>query len=122
MAITTCRAGNVIGGGDFAVDRIVPDCVRAVENNKDIIIRNPFSIRPYQHVLEPVIAYLMIAKAQYEDKSLAGNYNVGPDDMDCWTTGNLVNLFARSGRRRQDRRLAGSMRTIRVSTKQIFLN
>lgn len=122
VAITTCRAGNVIGGGDFAVDRIVPDCVRAVENNKDIIIRNPFSIRPYQHVLEPVIAYLMIAKAQYEDKSLAGNYNVGPDDMDCWTTGNLVNLFARSGRRRQDRRLAGSMRTIRVSTKQIFLN
>lgn len=93
VAITTCRAGNVIGGGDFAVDRIVPDCVRAVENNKDIIIRNPFSIRPYQHVLEPVIAYLMIAKAQYEDKSLAGNYNVGPDDMDCWTTGNLVNLF-----------------------------
>lgn len=93
VAITTCRAGNVIGGGDFAVDRIVPDCVRAVENNKDIIIRNPFSIRPYQHVLEPVIAYLMIAKAQYEDKSLAGNYNVEPDDMDCWTTGNLVNLF-----------------------------
>ena len=93
VAITTCRAGNVIGGGDFAVDRIIPDCIRAVENNKDIIIRNPFSTRPYQHVLEPVMAYLMIAQAQYEDKGLAGNYNVGPDEMDCWTTGNLVSLF-----------------------------
>lgn len=93
VAITTCRAGNVIGGGDFATDRIVPDCIRAVEKGEKIIVRNPFSTRPYQHVLEPVVAYLMIAQAQYEDKSLAGNYNVGPDDTDCWTTGNLVDLF-----------------------------
>lgn len=95
IAITTCRAGNVIGGGDFAADRIIPDCIRAIQDKKDIIVRNPFSTRPYQHVLEPVIAYLMIAQAQYEDKSLAGNYNVGPDDSDCWTTGNLVDLFCR---------------------------
>ena len=93
IAITTCRAGNVIGGGDFAADRIIPDCVRAVESKKDIIVRNPFSTRPYQHVLEPVVAYLMIAKAQYEDKKYAGNYNIGPDEADCWTTGDLVDLF-----------------------------
>lgn len=93
-AISTARAGNVIGGGDFAADRIIPDCVRAaLEKQNEIIVRNPFSTRPYQHVLEPVAAYLMIAKAQYEDKKYAGNYNVGPDDNDCWTTGNLVNLF-----------------------------
>lgn len=93
VAITTCRAGNVIGGGDFATDRIIPDCVRAVNNKKDIIVRNPYSTRPYQHVLEPVVAYLMIAQAQYKDKNVAGNYNVGPDETDCWTTGNLVDLF-----------------------------
>lgn len=93
VAITTCRAGNVIGGGDFAKDRIIPDCIRAVEDKKDIIVRNPFSIRPYQHVLEPVIAYLMIAQAQYNDKRMAGNYNIGPNDTDCWTTGELVDLF-----------------------------
>lgn len=93
VAITTCRAGNVIGGGDFATDRIIPDCIRAAENGNDIVVRNPFSTRPYQHVLEPVVAYLMIAQAQYLNKALAGNYNVGPDDTDCWTTGNLVTLF-----------------------------
>ena len=93
VAISTARAGNVIGGGDFAIDRIIPDCVRAAEEGKDIIVRNPYSTRPYQHVLEPVIAYLMIAKAQYEDISYADNYNVGPDEADCWTTGNLVTLF-----------------------------
>ena len=93
VAISTCRAGNVIGGGDFANDRILPDCVRAVEAGQDIIVRNPYSTRPYQHVLEPVITYLMLAQAQYEDVSLAGSYNVGPDDGDCWTTGVLVKLF-----------------------------
>jgi CDP-glucose 4,6-dehydratase len=93
LAISTARAGNVIGGGDFANDRIIPDCVRALENNADIIVRNPNSTRPYQHVLEPVFAYLMIAKAQYEDASCADCYNVGPDDCDCVTTGELVDLF-----------------------------
>lgn len=93
VAISTARAGNVIGGGDFASDRIVPDCVRAVASGKDIIVRNPYSTRPYQHVLEPVYAYLMIAMNQYEDGAYAGNYNVGPDDCDCITTGELVTLF-----------------------------
>ena len=93
LAVSTCRAGNVIGGGDFAVDRIIPDCIRAAEQQKDIVVRNPFSTRPYQHVLEPVVAYLMIAKEQYLNKKLAGCYNVGPNETDCWTTGELVTLF-----------------------------
>lgn len=93
VAVSTARAGNVIGGGDFANDRIVPDCVRAAEKKQDIIVRNPHSTRPYQHVLEPLAIYLTIAKAQYEDKKYAGFYNVGPDDKDCVTTGQLVDLF-----------------------------
>ena len=93
VAVSTARAGNVIGGGDFANDRIIPDCVRAAGTNRDIIVRNPFSTRPYQHVLEPLAIYLTIAKEQYEDKKYAGFYNVGPDDCDCVTTGQLVDLF-----------------------------
>lgn len=91
--ISTARAGNVIGGGDFAEDRIIPDCVRAVKGKTDIIVRNPHSTRPYQHVLEPLYAYLMIAAKQYEDKSFQGWYNVGPDESDCYSTGALVDLF-----------------------------
>lgn len=93
IAVSTARAGNVIGGGDFAVDRIVPDCVRAVSKGNKIPVRNPHSTRPYQHVLEPLGAYLMIAKAQYEDGKMAGAYNVGPEDRDCITTGTLADLF-----------------------------
>lgn len=92
-AVSTARAGNVIGGGDFASDRIIPDCVRAAQKDEDIVVRNPYSTRPYQHVLEPLAAYLMIAQRQYEDKCLAGYYNVGPEDRDCLTTGELVTLF-----------------------------
>lgn len=96
VAISTARAGNVIGGGDFAKDRIIPDCVRAVEAGREIELRNPLSIRPYQHVLEPLFAYLMIAQKQYEDSSDAGYYNVGPDELDCVTTGTLVELFSKA--------------------------
>lgn len=94
-AISTARAGNVIGGGDFAKDRIIPDCVRAAIAGEDIIVRNPHSIRPYQHVLEPVCAYLMIAAKQYDDISVSGYYNVGPDDNDCVKTGELVDQFVK---------------------------
>ena len=93
IPISTARAGNVIGGGDFANDRIIPDCIRAATKHEDIIVRNPFSTRPYQHVLEPLYAYLLIAKKQYEDSSYAAYYNVGPDDVDCFQTGALVDLF-----------------------------
>ena len=96
VAISTARAGNVIGGGDFANDRIIPDCIRAALEHRDIIVRNPHSTRPYQYVLEPVMAYLMIAAAQYEDGKYAGYYNVGPDECDCFRTGALVDLFCRS--------------------------
>ncbi len=93
IAISTARAGNVIGGGDFASDRIIPDCVRAVSENREIIVRNPYSTRPYQHVLEPLFAYLMIAEKQYDNVGFSGWYNVGPDECDCVTTGELVDLF-----------------------------
>ncbi len=92
-AITTARAGNVIGGGDFARDRIVPDCIRAAMGKQEIVIRNPYSIRPYQHVLEPVTAYLMIAAKQCEDAAFAGSYNIGPEESDCLETGRLADIF-----------------------------
>ncbi len=134
LAVSTARAGNVIGGGDFAHDRIIPDCVRTMEAafragvedgtalrdeaedgveegavhedaaHEDasrasgvpeamIHVRNPYSTRPFQHVLEPLAMYLRIGRAQWDDRSLAGWYNVGPDDCDCVTTGELVTLF-----------------------------
>lgn len=92
-SISTARAGNVIGGGDFAKDRIIPDCIRAATSHTDIQIRNPNSIRPYQHVLEPLAAYLAIAAEQEKDPSKAGSYNVGPNEEDCTTTGELASLF-----------------------------
>ncbi len=95
IAVSTCRAGNVIGGGDFSKDRIIPDCVRAMKENKEIAIRNPYSIRPYQHVLEPVVTYLTLAARQYENFNLMGNYNIGPDECDCVETGKLVDLFCK---------------------------
>lgn len=95
IAVSTARAGNVIGGGDFANDRIIPDCVRAVQEGNVIMVRNPYSIRPYQHVLEPLMVYLEIAAKQYDDVSYQGYYNVGPDDCDCITTGDLVEMFCK---------------------------
>jgi CDP-glucose 4,6-dehydratase len=96
LPVSTLRAGNVIGGGDFAKDRILPDCVRAAIGQKPITMRNPFSTRPYQHVLEPLFAYLMIAQRQMENPALAGAYNVGPDDEGCFETGALVDLFVKA--------------------------
>ena len=93
IAVSTARAGNVIGGGDFSEDRIIPDCVRAALRGQPIVVRNPHSTRPYQHVLEPLAAYLTIAERQYENIDYADCYNVGPDESDCVTTGELVRLF-----------------------------
>lgn len=95
VAISTARAGNVIGGGDYANDRIIPDCIRSVAKGEDIFVRNPCSTRPYQHVLESLYAYLMIAQKQYDDITYAGYYNVGPDEADCFQTSALVDLFVR---------------------------
>ena len=94
--VSTARAGNVIGGGDFASERIIPDCVRAAVSNKEVILRNPNSVRPYQHVLEPLFMYLTIAMRQAEDRRYAGNYNIGPGNEDCATTGELADMFCRS--------------------------
>ena len=93
VAISTARAGNVIGGGDFARDRILPDCIRAAYKRESIVVRNPSSIRPYQHVLDPLNAYLEIARRQYLDATFADHYNIGPGVEDCVTTGALTTLF-----------------------------
>lgn len=93
VAVSTARAGNVIGGGDFSANRIIPDCVRAAVSGEKILVRNPYSMRPYQHVLEPIFAYLLIAQKQYDNNDIAGCYNVGPDEKDCISTGELVRLF-----------------------------
>ena len=76
----SARAGNVIGGGDWAKDRIVPDCMRAWSKNESVSIRNPNATRPWQHVLEPLSGYLMLGQALFEDSSLNGqSFNLGPD-------------------------------------------
>lgn len=93
IGVSTVRAGNVIGGGDFADNRIVPDCVRAVLSGNEIVVRNPNSMRPYQHVLESLYVYLLIAEKQFKDVSKAGCYNVGPDESDCISTGELATIF-----------------------------
>lgn len=95
VAVSTVRAGNVIGGGDFAKDRIIPDCIRAAEKGEVIKIRNPYAVRPFQHVIEPLVGYMLIAEKQYKDASYAGSYNIGPDEKDCITVGELADLFCR---------------------------
>ena len=95
IGISTARAGNVIGGGDYSKDRIIPDCVRAAQKKESIAVRNPYSTRPYQHVLEPLFAYLLISKKQYENTKLSDSYNVGPKDEDCIETGKLVDIFCK---------------------------
>lgn len=96
VAISTARAGNVIGGGDFANNRIIPDCAKTalgLNKEKRVLVRNPNSIRPYQHVLEPLVAYLKIASSQYKDNTYIGTYNIGPKEEDCITTKQLVEMF-----------------------------
>lgn len=93
VAVSTCRAGNVLGGGDFSPNRIIPDCYRAVSMGQDIVVRNPESVRPYQHVLDPLFVYLQIAHLQYENLECAGAYNIGPNIEDNVKTGRLVKMF-----------------------------
>jgi len=96
IPLSTARAGNVIGGGDISGNRIIPDCVRAAVMREPIIVRNPYSVRPYQHVLEPLFAYLQIAERQQENAGLSGNYNIGPNEADCITTGELADVFCKA--------------------------
>lgn len=84
VAIASARAGNVIGGGDWAQDRLIPDCIRALLKNEKILIRSPNAIRPWQHVLEPLSGYLMLAEKLYtEGCKFAESWNFGPDDNDA---------------------------------------
>lgn len=91
VAIASARAGNVIGGGDWAKDRLIPDCIAALLENKPIIVRNPNAIRPWQHVLEPLSGYLTLAQNLYEKGSaFAEGWNFGPDDSDAKPVGWIV--------------------------------
>ena len=83
--LASARAGNVIGGGDWAADRLIPDILKAFENGEPVIIRNPLSTRPWQHVLEPLSGYLVLAQALYADNGerFAEGWNFGPKDEDC---------------------------------------
>ena len=95
-AISTVRSGNVIGGGDFSKDRIIPDCIKSAVNNEEIAVRNPNSIRPYQHVMDCLYGYMLLAAKQYENKDIEGCYNFGSSDSSIISTGELVNIFCRT--------------------------
>ena len=108
-SIASARAGNVIGGGDFAVDRIIPDIFRALSKNRIINVRNPHAIRPWQHVLEPLNGYLTLAAAMYSNPSkYAQSYNFGPKLKDTSTVKELVNFAIQawgSGTQKTDRNM-----------------
>jgi CDP-glucose 4,6-dehydratase len=97
-SVATARAGNVIGGGDWSLDRLIPDAIKAFEESKPLVIRNPSSIRPWQHVLEPLSGYLMLAESLFKESSrFAQSWNFGPDDDDCktvkWILDGLVKIW-----------------------------
>jgi CDP-glucose 4,6-dehydratase len=92
-AVATCRAGNVIGGGDWNKDRLLPDIARALGSNSKIIIRNPTAVRPWQHVLEPLAGYLLLgAKLMKNPAKFGSAYNFGPYCEDTLTVEEMVNL------------------------------
>jgi len=98
VGVASARAGNVIGGGDWASDRLIPDCVRAILKNEKVIIRNPSAIRPWQHVLEPLMGYLTLAQRLFENgRQYSGAWNFGPDDSDArpveWLVGQLCSKW-----------------------------
>ncbi|HWQ41883.1 MAG TPA: CDP-glucose 4,6-dehydratase [Desulfosporosinus sp.] len=92
--IASVRAGNVIGGGDWAADRIVPDCIRAITKGKPVVIRNPNAIRPWQHVLEPLAGYLLLAQRLWDDgQNYAEGWNFGPDVKHSVSVGSMVDVL-----------------------------
>ncbi|HAM98927.1 MAG TPA: CDP-glucose 4,6-dehydratase [Marinilabiliales bacterium] len=98
VALASARAGNVIGGGDWAEDRLIPDFIRSIIKGEKVQIRSPYAIRPWQHVLEPLTGYLFLAKALYEKgPEFAGGWNLGPDDSDAqnveWITHRICELW-----------------------------
>lgn len=100
LGVASVRAGNVIGGGDWAIDRIVPDCIRCIDQESPIILRNPLATRPWQHVLEPLSGYLKLALYLYENpKKFSGSWNFGPSTFTTATVGKLaksiINYFGK---------------------------
>lgn len=94
VAISSVRAGNVIGGGDWAEDRIIPDLVRSIQSNERLVIRNPHSVRPWQHVLEPLYGYLLLAEKMWNNGTeYDDSWNIGPSDNDAISVEALLNLF-----------------------------
>jgi CDP-glucose 4,6-dehydratase len=92
-AISTARSGNVLGGGDYAEDRLIPDCVRSAKAGKEIALRNPHPVRPYLHILDCVAGYLMLAEKQHDNMAVAGEYNFGPEEENCVASGTLAQFF-----------------------------
>jgi len=95
--IASARAGNVIGGGDWSVDRLIPDMLKAIENNEEPVLRNPLAIRPWQHVIEPITGYIKLAEKLYsQEKGFDQAWNFGPNDTDCksveWIATTLLSL------------------------------
>jgi len=90
VALASGRAGNVIGGGDWGEDRLVPDCVRAISAGKEIVIRNPASIRPWQYILEPLGGYLLLGAKMYENERYVGAWNFGPSENDVVSVEEVV--------------------------------
>lgn len=93
ISVASARAGNVIGGGDWATDRIVPDLIRSWLDNEAATIRNPLAIRPWQHVLEPLSGYLIVAERLYGSPKYGAEWNLGPRERDCISVGDLAALF-----------------------------
>jgi CDP-glucose 4,6-dehydratase len=101
VGLVSCRAGNVIGGGDWAQDRIIPDAVRAISQGRALGVRNPCSVRPWQHVLEPLFGYLILGARMLENKDgcegscqpFAGPWNFGPPTDSCRPVSELVSAF-----------------------------
>lgn len=92
IGLASARAGNVIGGGDWSGDRLIPDAIRAWQAGETLEIRSPMSVRPWQHVLEPVQGYLTLAQRLYEDRSFAQAYNFGPRDEDAQAVKNVIEI------------------------------
>jgi CDP-glucose 4,6-dehydratase len=108
IALASVRAGNVIGGGDWACDRLIPDILRSFESGDPIIVRNPKAIRPWQHVLEPLSGYLILAQNLYRDqKKYAESWNFGPNDNDArpvsWILDQMIQRWGTSSSWRLDR-------------------
>jgi CDP-glucose 4,6-dehydratase len=96
IRLASARAGNVIGGGDWADHRIVPDCIKSWANNKEVVIRNSMSTRPWQHVLEPLSGYLTLALKLRENKKINGeSFNFGPSSNKEYSVGNLVSKLSK---------------------------